>query len=105
MWYPIEDTYSALTAHRRGELTLRGWLGSILHRQTFPLLSREDPMPSVASTAWLMSRQLSKRLGRHGGLAADPMGSTGPEVATPPAGGVALEDPVAEHAREHPGSA
>jgi len=51
MWDPVEDM-RALQAYRRtGELTVRAWVRSLLHRQRFALLRLDDPLPSVAKTA------------------------------------------------------
>ena len=83
-WYPMEDTRSALSSCRAGELPLAAWIRSIAHRQTFPLLSIDDPLPSVGYHAWLARRLLNKRLERRPNQAADPLGTTGPDVAAPP---------------------
>ena len=63
-WYPVEDTLAALTARRAGELSLAGWLRGIAHRQRFPLLSREDPLPSLTYNAALLAGQIAKRVRR-----------------------------------------
>lgn len=47
-WYPIEDVRAMLAYRRDGELTFGAWVRSLLRRQHFPMLSRDDPLPSLA---------------------------------------------------------
>jgi predicted ATP-grasp superfamily ATP-dependent carboligase len=47
LWYPLRDFRAFLELRRRGELTLRGWLRSIAHRQTFPYFRLDDPLPVI----------------------------------------------------------
>jgi hypothetical protein len=56
MWHPLEDVRALREYREEGTLTLGGWARSLLHRQHFPLLSLDDPGPSLAS--------LSVRAGR-----------------------------------------
>jgi predicted ATP-grasp superfamily ATP-dependent carboligase len=61
MWHPVEDTRAFLVSRRRGETTFLRWVGSLLHRQHFPLFSWRDPMPSLVSNARLPRRALGRR--------------------------------------------
>jgi predicted ATP-grasp superfamily ATP-dependent carboligase len=47
MWHLVEDTRAFFDYRRAGELSATRWLVSLLHRQHFPLLDRDDPGPSV----------------------------------------------------------
>lgn len=61
LWDPVDDTLAFLTLHGRGELALRPWVRSLLHRQTLPLLSWDDPKPALLHAvrrAWLVTRRL-----------------------------------------------
>jgi predicted ATP-grasp superfamily ATP-dependent carboligase len=49
LWSPGQDTRAFLEARRRGQLTLREWLASLLHRQHLALLDHNDPAPYFAS--------------------------------------------------------
>jgi D-aspartate ligase len=63
MWHPLEDL-RALPAYRRsGEVTLRGWLRSLAHRQHFQLMRWNDPLPSLVSLARKIP-QAARRLRR-----------------------------------------
>jgi len=59
MWHPVEDARAFLVLRRRGELSWRQWLGSVMHRQHFPLLSWGDPGPSLLAWRWLVWRALT----------------------------------------------
>jgi len=73
MWHPIEDARALRSLRREGELTARAWARSLLHRQHFPMLRLEDPLPTMASLAGkarrLPGRAVSARMaaGRGGG--------------------------------------
>jgi predicted ATP-grasp superfamily ATP-dependent carboligase len=47
MWHLVEDTRAFFDYRRAGELSATRWLVSLLHRQHFPLLDRDDPGPSL----------------------------------------------------------
>ena len=47
LWDPQRDLLAFLESNRRGEITLFQWLRSIMHRQTLPLYSWRDPVPSA----------------------------------------------------------
>jgi len=51
MWHPIEDARALRSLRREGELTVREWVRSLMHRQHFPMLRLEDPLPTMASLA------------------------------------------------------
>jgi predicted ATP-grasp superfamily ATP-dependent carboligase len=48
MWWPVQDTIAFLITHRRGELSLRDWAGSLVHRQHLPMFAWRDPAAAVA---------------------------------------------------------
>lgn len=45
--HPVRDARAMRAYRRRGELTLRAWAASLLHRQVTPYFSWRDPRPSV----------------------------------------------------------
>jgi predicted ATP-grasp superfamily ATP-dependent carboligase len=47
LWDPVRDFASFLELRKRGQLTFRQWVASILHRQTFPYFQWSDPLPSL----------------------------------------------------------
>lgn len=49
LWAPTGDARAFLQARRCGQLTLRQWLASLLHRQHLALFDRHDPGPALAS--------------------------------------------------------
>jgi predicted ATP-grasp superfamily ATP-dependent carboligase len=57
MWHPIEDLRSLRGYRQEGTLGVGGWLASLMHRQHFPLLSADDPGPSLASLGVKVRRQ------------------------------------------------
>jgi D-aspartate ligase len=77
MWYPVQDTMAFVSARRRGELTLRAWVRSLLHRQTLPVWSARDPLPSLVLLGRLPLRVLRRR------GAAEPVAVSEPGVVTP----------------------
>jgi predicted ATP-grasp superfamily ATP-dependent carboligase len=60
MWHPVEDLRSLRGYREEGSLTTGAWLRSLWHRQHFPLLSFEDPGPSMASVGVKVRRQVRK---------------------------------------------
>lgn len=48
LWSPGQDTSAFLEARRLGRMTLREWLGSLLHRQHLALFDRNDTGPFFA---------------------------------------------------------
>lgn len=61
LWYPLDDFKAFWALRRRGELTLGGWLKSLLHRQTFPFFEWRDPWPTVVHECRRLKRNLSSR--------------------------------------------
>jgi D-aspartate ligase len=53
MWYPVQDFCAYRELNRRGQLSFREWLRSVMHPQIFPVLNLSDPKPLVID---LMSR-------------------------------------------------
>ncbi len=53
---PLRDFLSFRDAHRRGLLTWKQWLGSVLHRQHFEAFAWSDPLPWVMMTYYYMKR-------------------------------------------------
>lgn len=47
MWHPVEDVRALVSLRRRGELTLRAWLRSLMHPLHFQLFAVRDPAPSL----------------------------------------------------------
>lgn len=68
MWHPIEDLRALRDYRVEGELTLPGWILSLLHRQHFPLLSLEDPGPTLMSLG-LKTRAVQRKVAARTGLA------------------------------------
>jgi predicted ATP-grasp superfamily ATP-dependent carboligase len=63
LWYPVEDFLAFLQLRRRGELTLRQWLASIMHRKSLPIFRWTDPLPSLVGRGRHAARCLGKALG------------------------------------------
>lgn len=61
LWNPIDDFKAFRALRRRGELTLRQWIRSILHRQTFPVFKWTDPWPSAVGLFRRVKRLALKR--------------------------------------------
>ena len=61
MWHPIEDARALLEYREEGSLTVGAWLRSVMRRQHFPLLSLDDPGPSLASLS-VKGRRLGRKL-------------------------------------------
>ena len=47
---PVRDYCAFRQLHAKGEITLKAWVASLLHRQTFAYFSMTDPLPAVACT-------------------------------------------------------
>lgn len=48
LWDPVRDFQAYLELRRVGALSFGGWLGSVLHRQSFPFFEWTDPLPALA---------------------------------------------------------
>jgi predicted ATP-grasp superfamily ATP-dependent carboligase len=67
MWHPIEDLRALREYRAEGTLTVPEFAASLMHRQHFPLLSLDDPGPTLASLsvrARRLGRKASARLPR-----------------------------------------
>jgi D-aspartate ligase len=51
MWHPVEDLRALRAYRREGALTLGDWLRSLRRRQHFPVLSVDDPLPSLVNNS------------------------------------------------------
>ena len=60
-WYPMQDTRSAARLHRRGSLSLGGWVRSVAHRQHTPLFEWSDPRPTFTLARARLLRSLKRR--------------------------------------------
>lgn len=58
--YPSVDLRSFLALRRTGELDLVGWLRSLAHPQTFPVLRWDDPVPALARGATRLRRCIAR---------------------------------------------
>jgi D-aspartate ligase len=61
LWSPSQDARAFLEARRRGQTTLREWIGSLLHPQHLALFDRNDPRPFLASVGRRLRRLLARR--------------------------------------------
>ena len=64
LWNPVQDIQALAQYRRLGELTFRGWIGSLLHRQTFPVARLDDPLPTIVWNLRLALRALAKLVRR-----------------------------------------
>ena len=48
LWDPLRDWKAYRQLRQRGELSLFGWIHSVLRRQIFPVFAWTDPAPSLA---------------------------------------------------------
>ena len=64
LWDPFVDLLSFLELRRCGQLTFRGWVGSLLHRQTFPYFRWLDPLPALARCRKLLGMARAAPSGR-----------------------------------------
>jgi D-aspartate ligase len=64
LWHPADDVSSLRRYRRTGELTLRRWLRSLMHKQHFPVFSWRDPLPTVVYHVRWFAGALRNRLPR-----------------------------------------
>lgn len=64
LWDPVNDLRALPAYRRQGELSLRRWAGSLMHRQLFPALRVDDPLPALARLRWMIGGAVSS--GRKG---------------------------------------
>jgi D-aspartate ligase len=81
LWDPIRDAWAMRELRRSGQITIAGWITSVLHRQTFPFFRWTDPMPAVARIAKPLIRRWGGRK-----PATDPMPSVSEGVREGTAG-------------------
>ena len=62
LWHPVPDLRSARILRAAGELSWWAWGKSVLHRQRFTLLARDDPRPSLVANARTVRATVSQRL-------------------------------------------
>src|SRR5262249_61585869 len=61
IWHPLEDVRALRDSRREGELTVGGWLMSLMHRVHLPLFRFSDPLPTVTNVVRL--RKLVRNYG------------------------------------------
>jgi predicted ATP-grasp superfamily ATP-dependent carboligase len=64
LWYPVEDFRAFRQLRREGTLTLWGWLTGLLHKQTLPFFSWDDPRPTLKAEWRRVKTALGRRFGR-----------------------------------------
>ncbi len=47
LWYPLQDWLAFRSLRRTDEITFPGWVGSVAHKQRFPVFSAADPLPAA----------------------------------------------------------
>ena len=68
LWFPVEDVRALIAYRRQGELTVRAWARSLLHRQHFPIFAWTDPFPALATHGGMLRRALPKLIARAVGV-------------------------------------
>lgn len=61
LWDPMADVFAFRALRASGDLTLAGWLASILYRQTFPYFLWSDPLPGIAGLGRELARIVRSR--------------------------------------------
>lgn len=64
LWHPLPDFRAFRILREEGELTLGGWLRSILHRQRFTVFAAADPWPSIVVNSRTAARVARKGMRR-----------------------------------------
>ncbi|HEX4563872.1 MAG TPA: hypothetical protein VH115_05400, partial [Solirubrobacteraceae bacterium] len=88
LWDPIRDTRAFLEYRRNGELSLGGWVASLMHRQHLRTARVDDPMPALAGLARQLAVAAAKlrpaeraagraALARAAGALSERLGGTG----------------------------
>jgi D-aspartate ligase len=49
IWHPLEDVRALRDSRRQGELTVGGWLMSLMHWVHLPLFRLSDPLPTITN--------------------------------------------------------
>lgn len=63
LWSPVRDVGAYIQLRKRGELSTRAWVASLLHRHSFDWFDWRDPVPSIVSN-WHMLLALIRTLVR-----------------------------------------
>ncbi len=63
LWSPARDTAAFLQLRRRGEITTRAWIASLLHHQSFAWFDWRDPLPSAVNH-WHQLEGIVRKLAR-----------------------------------------
>ncbi len=61
LWFPVQDFKSFKELRGRGELSLMGWMKSIMHPQLLPYFRWYDPIPSIIFESKRIYRFIKKR--------------------------------------------
>ena len=64
LWDPLPDFYAFRELRKRGQLTTRQWLLSILHPQMLTFFKWYDPLPTLVTESRRVKNYLCRRLGR-----------------------------------------
>jgi D-aspartate ligase len=62
LWDPVHDALAFVQYRRSGELTLAGWVTSLLHRQHLRAARIDDPIPAALGLARLLEKATVGRL-------------------------------------------
>jgi D-aspartate ligase len=60
LWYPLQDWLAFRGLRRTGEITFPGWVGSLAHKQRFPVFSAADPLPAARGLVTFPGRVMAK---------------------------------------------
>jgi len=72
LWLPLEDVLAYRSYARTGELRLADWVRSLLHRQHFPILRWNDPLPTLVGLWRIVSRARRRIQANSGAGTSDP---------------------------------
>lgn len=65
LWHPVDDLFSFMMLRKRGELSLTGWIKSLIHWNRLPGFSWSDPWPSVVCETLRAVDVLTGLLAKH----------------------------------------
>ena len=71
LWYPLQDWLAFRGLRRTGEITFPLWVGSLAHKQRFPVFSAADPLPAARGLLSFPGR-VRARLRRAPDASSDP---------------------------------
>jgi predicted ATP-grasp superfamily ATP-dependent carboligase len=66
LWKPVGDFVAFRQLNKMGLLTFWAWVRSVMHPQIFPVFRWDDPLPTIVSSARLVSYVWSRLLSRTG---------------------------------------